>query len=252
MSFLKVDANDRRRAGDYTEPITHVSRRYDRKLNLEGIARELLLPIDDKLASSLGLPSMSDLTSQLKLSETFQRIGLEPLSRGEVIARSVWEKSFHATARAFIPLEKAEQYVTRLHNRSTNDAAVLLTVDGLTIFAFSTEGNFGSQVIVPAGRFVDVTGWYFAADDTRAFLLTSYPESAVGKKGIPTTSVGVITATFAASWKPSATAPNDEVGARSADTATGIGEKTGQRWVSEPRVIGKPRSVVSVRYNRPD
>jgi len=128
----------------------------------------------------------------------------------------------------------------------------LLTIDGLTSFAFSTEGNFGSHVIVPAGRLVDVTGWYFAADDTRAFLITSYPESGAGKKGIPTSSVGVITATFDASWKPDATAPSDEVGARGVDTATGIGERTGQRWISESRVIGKPRSVVSIRYNRPE
>ncbi len=52
--------------------------------------------------------------------------------------------------------------------------------------------------------------------------------------------------------KPDATAPSDEVGARGADTATGIGERTGQRWISESRVIGKPRSVVGVRYNRPE
>lgn len=154
--------------------------------------------------------------------------------------------------RAYVSLQKSEQYAVRLHNRSANDAAVLLTIDGLSIFSFSKDGNFGSQVIVPAGKFVDVTGWYFAADDTRAFLLTSYPESAAGKKGIPTSSVGVITATFAATWKPDATPPADEVGARGADTATGIGEKTGQRWVKQNRVIGKPRSIVSVRYDRPE
>ncbi len=167
-------------------------------------------------------------------------------------ADEVSRKPSIVAGRSFVQLEKSEKYIVRLHNRSNNDAAVLLTVDGLTSFAFSTEGNFGSQVIVPSGRFVDVTGWYFAADDTRAFLITSYPESGAGKKGIPTSSVGVITATFAATWKPDATAPSDEVGARGADTATGIGERTGQRWVSEARVIGMPRSVVSVRYNRPE
>lgn len=100
LPFLRVKSGDVRRAADYTEPITHVSRRYDRKLNLEAIAREMLLPADDKQAAELGLPSVADLKSQLKLSETFQRIGLEPLARGEVVARSVWEKSFHTTARA--------------------------------------------------------------------------------------------------------------------------------------------------------
>ncbi len=100
LPFLKVDANDTRRAREFTEPITHVSKRYDRKLDLSAIAREMLLPTDDATANALGLPTQNDLKSQLKLSETFQRIGLEPLARGEVVARSVWEKSFHTTARA--------------------------------------------------------------------------------------------------------------------------------------------------------
>ncbi len=152
--------------------------------------------------------------------------------------------------RSFVALHRNEEYVARLHNRSQLDAAVLLTIDGLSMFAFSTEGNFGSQVIVPAGTSVDVTGWYFAATDTRAFKLTSYPDSAAGSKGIPTASVGVVTATFAATWDPSESPPQDEVAARSADTATGIGERTGQSWTSVNRVIGRPRSVVSVRYNR--
>jgi hypothetical protein len=152
--------------------------------------------------------------------------------------------------RSFVPLHRGEKYVVRLHNRSTIEAAVLLTIDGLSMFSFSTEGNFASQVIVAPGSSADVTGWYFAGDDTRAFLITSYPDSAAGKKGVPTSSVGVITATFAATWEPEDDPPADETGARGSDTATGIGERTGQRWVPINRVIGKPRSIVSVRYNR--
>jgi serine/threonine-protein kinase len=98
--FLTADAADRRNAGDFTEPITYVARRYDRKLDLEAIARELLLPSDEQTAVELKLPTVGDLKSQLKLSETFQRIGLEPLARGEVVSRDEWEKSFHAAARA--------------------------------------------------------------------------------------------------------------------------------------------------------
>ncbi|MDX1961985.1 MAG: hypothetical protein SFX18_02455 [Pirellulales bacterium] len=155
------------------------------------------------------------------------------------------------SGRAFVPLHKGEEYIVRLYNRSPHEAAVLVTVDGLSMFSFSSKGNFGSQVIVPPGKHVDVTGWYFDDNDTRAFLLTSYPDSAAGKKGIPTSSIGVITATFAATWKPEDQAPGDETSTRGADTATGIGEKTGQNWVPVKRVIGRPRSVVSVRYNRP-
>jgi len=66
-------------------------------------------------------------------------------------ADDVPRKPSLVAGRSFVQLEKSEKYIVRLHNRSSNDAAVLLTVDGLTSFAFSTEGNFGSQVIVPAG-----------------------------------------------------------------------------------------------------
>ena len=64
------------------------------------------------------------------------------------------------TGRSFAPVHRGEEYVVRLHNRSRIESAVLLTVDGLSIFAFSTEGNFDSQIIVPPRAFVDVTGWF--------------------------------------------------------------------------------------------
>lgn len=152
--------------------------------------------------------------------------------------------------RAFVPLHKGETYIVRLHNRSKLAAAVMLTIDGLSIFTFSTEGNFGSQVVVPPGKTVEVTGWYFTQKDTRAFEITSYPDSAAGKKGVPSASTGVITATFAAAWSPDESPPTDEPATRSFGGATGIGEKTGQIWKPVKFVIGRPRSVVSVRYNR--
>ncbi len=100
LEFLRTGPDDNRRAGDFPEPITHVSKRYDRKPGFDEIARELLLPTDEQLAEQLGIPTKTDLKSQLKLNEFFQSLGLEPLSRGEVMARPVWESVFHRTARA--------------------------------------------------------------------------------------------------------------------------------------------------------
>lgn len=151
--------------------------------------------------------------------------------------------------RPFVALRKGEKYIIRLHNRSQYDAAVLLTIDGLSTFAFSKEGNFGGQFVVPPGRFVDVTGWYFAMNDARSFVLTSYPESAAGQKGLPVSSIGVITATFSAAWQPDQLPPPDEA-SRPVGPGTGIGEPSGQQFKPIVRRIGAPRSVVSVRYNR--
>ena len=151
--------------------------------------------------------------------------------------------------RAFVPLDRGEEYLVRLHNHSPLEAAVTLTIDGMTMFAFSSEGNFGSQVVVPPGKFADVPGWYMNKSKTAAFVITSYPESAAGKKGV-TTNIGTITATFHACWDPKATPPDDEPAARSAESATGLGRPIEKQYEKVNRVVGQPRAVVSVRYNR--
>ena len=151
--------------------------------------------------------------------------------------------------RSFVPLQKTEEYVVRLHNRSPHEAAVELTIDGLSVFAFSQEGNFGARFLIPPGRSIDIPGWYFTNRDSRAFLITSYPDSAAGKKGVKT-SIGTITASFAAAWNPESPRPTDEAGDKSTDNATGIGRPVEKRYESVERVIGQTRAIVSVRYNR--
>lgn len=100
LPFLRSGADDNRRGADFSEPITHVARRYDRKLLLDDIVRELLLPTDDKIAEQLKLPTPADLKSQLRLNNEFQAMGLEPLVRGEIITRAAWERTYHQAAFA--------------------------------------------------------------------------------------------------------------------------------------------------------
>lgn len=99
LDFLRTGPDDARPMSAFPEPITSVSKRYDRKLKLADLARELLLPTDPRDAARLGIPSATDLESQFRLNAVFQDLGLEPLARGEVITRSVWEKTYHRTAR---------------------------------------------------------------------------------------------------------------------------------------------------------
>ncbi|MDX1961986.1 MAG: c-type cytochrome domain-containing protein [Pirellulales bacterium] len=99
LQFLRTSPEDKRSAIDFPEPITHVSRHYDRKLTFDDIARELLLPADDATAAEHNIPTVADLKSQLKLNAALQNAGLEPITRGEVVPRSMWEKAYHRTAR---------------------------------------------------------------------------------------------------------------------------------------------------------
>lgn len=85
------------------------------------------------------------------------------------------------SGRAFVELRRGEEYVVRLRNTSPHEAAVTLTIDGLSMFAFSEEGNFGSQVLIPAGRFVEIPGWYVTNEKTDLFEIGSYGESEIGR-----------------------------------------------------------------------
>ena len=131
------------------------------------------------------------------------------------------------SGRAFVDLRPGEEYVVRLRNTSPHEAAVTLTIDGLSMFAFSEEGNFGSQVLIPAGRFVEIPGWYVTNEKTDLFEIGSYGESAAAAKLLPSTSVGVITATFHEAVAGSDKDPK----------ATKIGEQIGLAYEEVKRVV---------------
>jgi len=142
--------------------------------------------------------------------------------------------------RAYVDLRKGEEYVVRLYNRAPFEAAVTLTVDGLSMFVFSEEGNFGSQVLVPPGRFVEIPGWYVTKDKTDKFEIGGYADSAAASKLVPSTSVGVITATFHEAVEGSGKDPN----------ATKRGQQIGFSYSEAKRIVKPPIAVVSVRYER--
>jgi hypothetical protein len=166
--------------------------------------------------------------------------GIEVRARRGLSSESAPRTPEDDQGRAFVKLTKGEEYIVRLHNRAPFEAAVTLTIDGLTMFAFSNEGNFGSQVLVPSGKFIDIPGWYITSTKTDAFEITSYAKSAAASKGVPVTNMGTITATF-----------HEAVDGSERDAnATGRGRQIDQKYVEEKRVIKDAVSVVSVRYNR--
>ena len=194
---------------------------------------------EEKKRQAIDEPKATIVGNETRTSGT-SPFGLEVRARNGLSADTTARVPNPDGGREFVKLSKGEEYVVRLHNHASFEAAVTLTIDGLSMFAFSEEGNFGSQVLVAPGKFVDIPGWFINKEKTDAFEITSYAKSAAASKGIPVTSIGTITATFHESVDGSGKDPN----------ATGRGRQIDQKYVEVKRVIKNAQAVVSVRYNR--
>jgi hypothetical protein len=163
----------------------------------------------------------------------------------EYVARPAESKE----GRAYVPLKKDETYAIRIHNNSSHDAAVTLSIDGLGLFAFNEEKEMYSHVLIPAKRSGTIKGWYRTREQADAFTITGYARSAVAQSLKYPSSVGTVTATFAMAWKESEEAPEGE-NSRSGDIATGRGPNVDTDYRIEPRRFGRTRTSISVRYTR--
>jgi hypothetical protein len=160
---------------------------------------------------------------------------------------------------AFVKIEKTETYAVRLINDSDTEAAVRLTVDGLSLFAFSEhrrqEGPHKGEplysvVLIPPHKSLVVKGWHRTNEVSDAFVVTDYPKSAAALARLKG-NLGTITATFAAAWPEDADPPKDEAPAkRGSPGATGYGPGVEAKFDVVKRRIGVIRAAVSVRYTK--
>jgi hypothetical protein len=160
---------------------------------------------------------------------------------------------------AFVPIRRGEVYEVRLINDAGHEAAVSLTIDGLSMFTFSDLKNphtgqpAYAVVFVGPHRSVTIKGWHRTNEYSEEFLVTEYSRSAAAELK-STANIGTITACFSAAWPTSAKPPADEPAnpnehARGAD-ATGRGAQVQARYVEVARHIGVVRAAVSVRYTK--
>jgi hypothetical protein len=152
------------------------------------------------------------------------------------------------TERPFVDVKGEEVFAIRLHNDSPHEAAVHVTVDGLSVFEFSEIKEKPLYWIVPAKSTLDVLGWKITEQDTDEFKSIEFPKSAVASKGLSHDArVGVVTALFSAAWENEADQPKDEgQGSKSA----GRGDRIKDTATVVQRFIGKIRDSISVRYER--
>ena len=155
---------------------------------------------------------------------------------------------------AFLKIQRDEIYEVKLINDSPHDAAVTLTIDGLSVFAFSENSNY-THWIVRSKEALMIPGWHRTNKVSDSFKVTEYAQSAVAEKLPSSASLGTITAAFAAAWPQGSPPPEDEApgkkGGRSGD-ATGKGPPVETNFTDVVRDIGRLRASVSVRYTKDD
>ncbi len=163
--------------------------------------------------------------------------------------------------QAFVSIERDETFAIKLINDSPHDAAVQLSIDGLSVFAFSelkdpqTHAPRYTNLVIPADQNGLVQGWHINDATSDAFVVTSYARGAVAELGGCSGNVGTINACFAAAWPKGTEPPADEAEAvalrntRAAE-ATGRGARIDAKYATVERVFGVVRSSISVRYAR--
>ncbi len=156
---------------------------------------------------------------------------------------------------AFVDIDRGQTYSVRLINKSEFEAACELTIDGISVFAFSDMRNpaDGSpryqHYIIPPRSALKLQGWHKTNSSVDAFKVTSYAESAaaLSSSNSPT---GTITAPFAAAWPKGTFPPHDEQLVGRGENATGFGPPQSQAATETRRIIGRLRAAVSVRYGK--
>lgn len=154
-----------------------------------------------------------------------------------------------------IQLQKDDVYVIRIHNRSAEEIAATVSIDGLSSFHFcdssarDSAGHrlFNHYLIAPKTD-SDISGWFLrleGPDNYRAFHVMGYADSAAGQLGVfPSDEIGVIHVQIsktAVAVKP----PNE-----SKSIATGLGAKLTIQQKQSDRRIEAPHEFITVRYDR--
>jgi len=169
---------------------------------------------------------------------------------------------------AYVKIDRGHVYGVWIHNTADFDAAVSLTVDGLSMFVACDKEDPGSKkplrdtdgkplhnfVVVEKGKKVFIQGWFVNMKETDEFLVTEYAKSLSSQFQAPTSQVGVITCCFHAAVPkdqpfPAGEPTDPDEFSQSAD-GTGKGARVQSPYEAVERKIGLLRATVSVRYSK--
>lgn len=162
----------------------------------------------------------------------------------------------------FTELTKYDHFQILFTNRATHDVAVTFMLDGVNCYGFSdvryTDGPRRGEPkfqkwIVPRGQSFVLKSWHKTNDYVDKFLVTDFADSAPAKLG-SVNGLGTITASVRATWYKKDKPPPDEVISYATGVGIGFGGRDDQKVQEDvqPRDNGQIRSVITVRYTKPD
>lgn len=148
-----------------------------------------------------------------------------------------------------VDLNKGDIYAVRLYNTSDYEAAVTVSIDGLSRFALSDDENRrNGRDLVSTEKPRLVKGYFRDDKVVDSFQVGEYSKSVAAKVLPAGKDVGLITVTFAAAWNKGDPEPDDEPVAKSFPVGTVRGPERKDPTVRVQREIGKVRAVIKVRY----
>ncbi len=160
----------------------------------------------DKLLEALDKPAVSiDGSKVSPTKETPYAVEILVQKGSDYVPRAAVDDG----GQAFVKVNRDEIYAVRLVNNSQEEAAVALSIDGISMFAFSENKNY-SQVIIPAKSVGLIRGWHRSNQKSDAFQVMEYSKSGVAEVLPTSTSLGVITAAFAVCFPKDVPPPEDE------------------------------------------
>ncbi|QDU40105.1 hypothetical protein Mal4_44600 [Maioricimonas rarisocia] len=178
----------------------------------------------------------------------------------------------------FVNIRRGQSFELEVDNRESFETAVRFHLDGVNSFAFSDirhvsgpeagEPKYSRWIVEPRKRF-RLRGWHRTNSEVEQFLITDFASSAAARVG-STTDLGMITASFRATWSPGERPPSGEPlpklvptfsaappqpsspAPESSADGVGFGERADQRVQEDKkqREYGVPRAVVTIRYTR--
>lgn len=156
--------------------------------------------------------------------------------------------------QAFVDLPVEAIYAVRLINRSSMHAAVELRVDGVSSFEFSDTGSV--FWILEPNSAAEIRGWHRTNTLTTEFrVVEKFEDGAAFKVQLSSKSTGLITAAFRAAWAEGEATPADEPGNITENggrerKVTGFGNDIAFETKQVNMIIGAPREILAVRYDR--
>lgn len=181
----------------------------------------------------------------------------------------------------YIPIGLGEEYKIQFGNFTRTDVVVELKIDGLNSYHLCEKRAKDSKsksdppayryYYLVAGQKGTAQGWFINEKESLAFRITPLKESVAFQTG-KTSKIGMITATFHASWKSNERPPVDEPSQAPVEydsakgmpidtrmllggsqTGTGAGTKiqTDVQAVGGERRTGVERATITLRYERP-